>query len=212
MNIYFDLDGTLIDSKERLYRLFQQLVPASRLSFDAYWNFKKNKIGHPEILKKEFHWSDVEIEKFKKVWLVRIEDQEWLAYDKPFEGVTEYLKKLRSERHRLFIVTARQFSEPAFRQVERFGWQDLFQKIFITEGKREKLELLKEEDNLGHGGWMIGDTGKDIQTGKAAGLHTCAVLTGFLSEEKLREYQPDKIINMVTDFEANNNEQYDKIS
>ena len=44
MKIFFDLDGTLINSKMRLYSLFQELVSASNLSFDEYWNLKKKKL------------------------------------------------------------------------------------------------------------------------------------------------------------------------
>ena len=36
MNIFFDLDGTLLDSKERLYYLFQHLVPECKFSFEEY--------------------------------------------------------------------------------------------------------------------------------------------------------------------------------
>ena len=46
MNIFFDLDGTLIDSKLRLYSLFQKLVPESILTYDEYWKYKMNKISH----------------------------------------------------------------------------------------------------------------------------------------------------------------------
>ena len=49
MNIVFDFDGTIIDASERLYRLFQDLVPRSALSKEAYWALKRNKINHNMI-------------------------------------------------------------------------------------------------------------------------------------------------------------------
>ena len=35
MNVVFDLDGTLIDSRPRMHALFADLVPESDLAFDA---------------------------------------------------------------------------------------------------------------------------------------------------------------------------------
>ena len=57
MNIIFDFDGTLIDSKERLFKLFSFLVPQSNLDFKAYWELKKQGIGHAEILEKHFNYQ-----------------------------------------------------------------------------------------------------------------------------------------------------------
>jgi len=53
--VFFDLDGTLPDSRERLYRLFCELVPESRLSFDKYWALKRRKQDHKTILASLYH-------------------------------------------------------------------------------------------------------------------------------------------------------------
>ena len=50
MNLIFDLDGTLIDSRLRLYNLFQQLVPTSELTYQDYWAFKQEKVSNEDIL------------------------------------------------------------------------------------------------------------------------------------------------------------------
>ena len=54
MNLIFDLDGTLIDSRLRLYKLFQQLVPTSELTYQDYWAFKQENVSNEDILIKEF--------------------------------------------------------------------------------------------------------------------------------------------------------------
>jgi len=64
MNIIFDLDGTLIDSKQRLYQLFQHLVPASTLTFQQYWQFKHNRLSNELILSTEFSYADPDIQRF----------------------------------------------------------------------------------------------------------------------------------------------------
>ena len=55
MKIFFDLDGTLIDSKLRMYNLFQELVPQSNLTFVEYWEYKKNKFSQGAH-KARFRW------------------------------------------------------------------------------------------------------------------------------------------------------------
>lgn len=196
MNIFFDLDGTLLDSRERLYQLFQHLVPDSKLSFDDYWKLKRNKIGHKEILKKHFSYEDATFELFETTWLNKIELVEWLALDKPFVGINNYLIELK-DKHDLYVVTARQFEHTVEQQIIQNGWQGIFKKILVTNQKKEKYDLIKENVKLSKNDWFVGDTGKDIQTGKALGIKTAAVLSGFLSKERLEEYHPDIIVDYV---------------
>ena len=202
MKIIIDLDGTLIDSRERLYRLFQYLVPVSSLSFDEYWNYKRNKIDHQKILLEKFYYTPEDFAVFKKEWMNKIEIDEWLQFDKPFEGVTDYLAEMH-HHHQLFLATARQSEELALRQIQQFKWAKLFTKIFITGGKLEKYDLINQSLIVTQQDWIIGDTGKDIQVGKQLGIKTAAVLSGFLNKEKLLEYEPDLIINTILDFKHN---------
>lgn len=199
MKIIFDLDGTLIDSRERLYRLFQELVPESKLSFDDYWQLKRNKIGHEQILGEKFFYSPEKIEAFKKTWMDQIELPQWLKLDKPFEGVTEYLKQLKN-KYDLYLITSRQFEDKALQQASELGWDGIFTKIFVTGQKQNKIDLIKGSIQTGNEDWFIGDTGHDILNGKTLNMRTAAVLSGFLNEKILLEYKPDLIIDNVVNF------------
>lgn len=50
--------------------------------------------------------------------------------------------------------------------------------------------------------WIVGDIGKDIQTGKILGMNTVAVPTGFLYEKILRTFKPEIIVDKVTLFKS----------
>jgi phosphoglycolate phosphatase len=202
MNIFFDLDGTLIESRPRLYQLFQFLIPDSVLSFDEYWDLKRNKINHKDILTSKFNYSEEHYIHFEQKWMLEIEEERWLNLDHPFEGVTDFLIQL-NQKNNLFLVTARQSKESAFNQVKKFGWENIFSDILVTEQKQEKHLLIKNVVQLNHTDWIVGDTGKDIQTGKYLGINTAAVLTGFLNEESLMGYLPDKILKNVLELNAN---------
>jgi phosphoglycolate phosphatase len=200
MNIFFDLDGTLLDSKPRLYNLFQKLVPESDLTFDAYWALKKNKVSHKELLITNFGYSDESLKFFQYQWMEKIEKQEWLDYDKPFEGVIEFLTELKAY-HNIYLVTARQFREVALTQLQNLGFSGVFNEVFVTSQKLEKHDLVKDAVKTSYLDWFVGDTGKDVQTGKILGMKTVAVLSGFLSEQKLKDYNPDLIVENVTCLE-----------
>lgn len=200
MNIYFDLDGTLIDSRLRLYSLFQQLVPQSKFSFEEYWNLKRNKINHATILKQYFNFQENEITLFENSWMNLIEEESFLKLDKPFEGVTEYLMSLKKRGFHLYLVTSRQFKIKVLIQINNFEWTDIFDDILVTQQKTEKTELIKSIIHSNSTGVIVGDTGKDIATGKLLGLKTVAVLSGFLSKKTLSSYNPDIIVDFVTDF------------
>jgi len=195
MQIFFDLDGTLIDSKPRMYKLFQHLVAGSKLSFEDYWNLKRDKVDHETILKKKFLYTTLETDRFKRAWLDAIELPEWLAIDQPFDGVTEFLSALK-KKHQLYLITARQSEERTLWQIARLGWNFIFDEIFVTGLNKEK-HLAVRGMVLGDSGWLVGDSGNDIQTGKVLGLHTAAVLSGILSREKLMKYNPDVVVDHV---------------
>lgn len=200
MNVFFDLDGTLIDSKPRLYNLFKKLVPISNLTFDEYWDLKSNKIGHQEILASKYNYSNEMFREFNEIWMNQIETKQWLDFDKPFHGITEFLMDFKKNNHSLFIVTARQSEVFTLKQIDSFGWNGIFKKVLVTQQKTDKVELIKNENIVLKEDWIIGDTGKDIETGKKLGINTAAVLSGFLNRKSLLLYNPDKIIDNVLKF------------
>ena len=202
MKIFFDLDGTLIDSKLRLYKLFQELVPKSNLTFIEYWNFKQNKINHAKILKEKFDFDESSIFKFKQDWMKLIEIDRFLKLDTPIDGVGKYLLTLKEKEIDLFVVTARQNKSKAVKQIEDFGLLGFFNQILVTENKKSKFDLIHAVLQGSSNGWMIGDTGYDIQVGKKLFLNTAAVLTGFLNERVLLDYNPDLILDKITNFKV----------
>ncbi len=80
MNIVFDLDGTLIDSSERMYRLFQTIVPESQLTKETYWALKRDKVSHKQLIERLFPQYD--FDSFNSLWLNEIEKNKYLRLDK----------------------------------------------------------------------------------------------------------------------------------
>ena len=199
VNLIFDLDGTLIDSRLRLYRLFQQLVPTSSLTYESYWAFKRQKISNETILATQFNWGPTKIERFLIDWMNLIETPQYLALDINFPGMQQALNRLK-KKARLYVCTARQHQKLAVDQLADLGLEPYFERIMVTERKRTKEDLIITIPDLGQDDWVIGDTGKDIQVGQNLGIRTCGVLSGFLNEKALRSYMPEIILSSAADF------------
>lgn len=200
MNIIFDLDGTLIDSRKRLYILFNDLVPQSKLTFADYWAAKRSGRSNIDLLKINFDYSDERLDKFQCMWMFQIETQKYLEFDHVFEGVEMMLDSV-SKTAQLYVCTARQNRELATRQLESLGLAKYFERVMVTEHLKTKEALIIENvGNLSGSDWVVGDTGHDINVGKLLGLKTCAVTDGFMSKKLLERYSPDFVIANVANF------------
>lgn len=200
MNIIFDLDGTLLNSKNRLYALFNTLCPVSNLTFDEYWLLKHQGVSNQEILSHQFSYSETEVIEFTIKWMRLIESNYFLDMDYLFHNAKRLLCTL-SQKHKLFLCTARQNEQFVIEQLKKFEILHLFEKVLVTQRKKSKTELVKESGVIiNNQDWFVGDTGEDIKVGKALELRTCAVTYGFLSKDTLMKYNPDIILDSISEL------------
>lgn len=202
MIIVFDLDGTLIDASERMYRLFQKIVPDSFFTKKQYWELKRKKINHRIILERYFPQYSFEI--FSSRFLDMIEDDEYLQMDLVYHDTTVVLDEL-SKSNNIILLTARQKKEPLYEELNRFGILGYFDQILVTENHFSKDELIQyvfdvsmideRENSL-----LISDMGKDILDGKKHGFKTIAITHGFTEREKLLEYGPEWIVDDLSEI------------
>lgn len=194
--LFLDLDGTLIDPRRRLYELFTELAPENTLSFDEYWQNKRNRMNQREMLRHFLRYPDAKIDSFKRAWMERVEDPERLAKDVPLEGVSEFLAHARQFAD-FYLVTARQHPERLLAQIRRLGWENSFQDIATTAQRQSKAALVRSRIAYARDDMFVGDTGEDIIAGRELGMRTIAVTSGVLNEAALLEYRPDEIHDSV---------------
>lgn len=203
-NIFFDLDGTLIDSRPRLYQLFSDLFPGTGFSFEDYWDLKRRQIGHEKIIADLNDPGNPTFEDFQKEWMQRIETKEYLALDIPFPGIKEMFSQLKQNGNSISIITSRQSPALVEWQIGQWGWQEYLTQILVTKQTTAKTELIKQHfPGLSAKDIMIGDTGKDIETARELGLISIAVLSGFLNKQSLLKYKPDYLFDLVTEIDFN---------
>lgn len=197
---FFDLDGTLIDSRFRLFDLFNEITKQDLLEFDDYWELKRAMYGHEWILKRYFQYSDNQLNEFNEHWLSLIEQEDYLDKDRLFPFTKSVLEATIGSK---YIVTARQSKANVRKQLAKLGILEYFDDIFVTEQKNTKTDLLNNSGLAFSGDDIfIGDTGHDIQTGKNLGMISVGVLSGFRNKSMLIPYHPDFLLSSIEELHA----------
>jgi UDP-glucose 4-epimerase len=197
--IYFDLDGTLIDARRRLYQLYVDLS-GSKISFEDYWTYKRNQCSNEWLLGHIENFSIEKIEAFKSMWMHKIELKEYLNLDEPFPQTKELLNRLSSTAN-LVLITGRQSFENLTWQLKKFEFENLFTKVLNTANKITKEEKIQQYISVFKpSDIIVGDTGIEVIAGKSLGIKTAVVLSGFRNKESLEKYQPDFVFPSIQQF------------
>jgi len=201
VNIFFDLDGTLLDSRKRLYILFCDLVHVCNLTFEQYWDYKRNKVSNEAILKQYFQFNEDQIKEFNQQWMLKIELEEYLDLDTTYEGVIDLLHELAAS-HFLYVVSHRQFEDTAVTQLRKLQLLPYFQRVLITNQRVKKESIIRSwVHSIHESDVLVGDTGHDVQTARELGIISVAVSNGFLNKKVLETYQPDFLFDSVADID-----------
>ena len=204
--ILFDLDGTIVDSKEAYFE-------AARTAFAAMGKETVNVKVMTEIpkrLEQNLPINDLingtDVKRFLQIYLKAYYDAT-ASRTKPFPNVADTLKKL-SEKAKLALTTRRHVpTKEVIRQLEGFGLAKYFQKVvtaFDTLNPKPSpealLECSKQLKVEACECVVVGDSVVDIRAGKNAGAKTVAVLSGIFSREELEKEKPDLILESVKEL------------
>ncbi|PYL13223.1 MAG: hydrolase [Verrucomicrobia bacterium] len=127
-------------------------------------------------------------------------------------GVLELLQRLKSRRHLVLAILTGNVSRGAQLKLEHYGVWHFFEFGAFADDHHDRNRLgsfARARAKEKHGREfspsqidVIGDTPRDIACGKAIGARTIAVATGTWSREELAKYQPDFLIDDLSDVEG----------
>jgi phosphoglycolate phosphatase len=189
--LFFDLDGTLIDSAVGITRCVAYAL--ERLDHPVPSDAELRRWIGPalRISFKPLLGDDDRVEQAVAFYRERFESHGWEEHE-VYPGIGDAIEALHAAGHRLAVVTAK--NEPHARKIiAHLPFGGRFEEIVgaTADGRlSHKPELVGEalaRLQLGPAGvWMIGDRHMDIEGARAHGLQSVGVLWGFGHEEELR--------------------------
>jgi phosphoglycolate phosphatase-like HAD superfamily hydrolase len=210
--IFFDLDGTLIDIRKRYHAAYVNACTAVSIvpkTQNEYWELKRQKISESKIVSLD---SDL-FQTYSNLRIQNLEDEQFLALDKPFVGVEELLEDLKQKGYSLFIATMRNHSERVKKQIQHLNLNQYFSEILATPAllnpAKEKAKLIQTKYsiyNVYEKNIMVGDTEADILCGTSLGFTTIAVESGIRTHNLLEGYHPNFLLNNVSNIISSDNE------
>ncbi len=198
--LFFDLDGTLIDSAVGIsrcvaYALEQLQHPVPAEAELRSWIGPPLRTSFTPLLQ-----DAVRVEQAVAHYRVRFESEGW-AEHRVYDGIGQVVRGLHAAGHRLAIVTAK--NEPHARKIiAHLPFGECFEDIIgsTVDGSRShKPELIAEAMHRLQLAptqcWMIGDRRMDIEGARHHGIRNVGVLWGFGGEDELRAAGADHLAN-----------------
>lgn len=180
--IAFDLDGTLLNSKDRHTLVMDTVLKEFGISLDTddLLSFKSEGLNNIDWLLSKGINKEVAA-RIQSRWIELVENAEYLAKDVLIDGVKDRLFSL-SKRNELFLITARSNEKNANEQIERLGLTQYFTQIKIvrpgSESTRTKSSFLIDNRI----DMMVGDTETDYHAAINAHCEYYLLNSGFRSE------------------------------
>lgn len=201
--VIFDLDGTLLNTIGDLAACCNFMLSKRQLpqhSYQDYCNFVGNGITRlveralPEQLRTDEYIAAARAD-FVEHYFQNID-----LHTTPYPGIEALLKRL-TEAEVMIAVASNKFHSGTNRLIERFFGQYHFVAIY---GNRDGfpfkpdpaiLNLIMEQCGAtAENTYMVGDSGVDIKTAHAAGVHSIGVSWGFRAREELVECEAEYIV------------------
>lgn len=201
----FDLDGTLVDSSETIYKSTITTLEQLGISYNFSKDDLDKRIGQHFV--DIFNEFDVKVQNFeyfikvyKSIYFDFIDDSVL------YSGVKETIEYLNQNGIKVSLLTTKA-QDQADLIIDHFNLRPNFNFVMGRvngiphKPSPEPLLMICEKLNVSVAeSVMVGDTELDILCGKSAGAKTCAVSYGYRTIEQLEENNPDYIIDSIKEL------------
>lgn len=205
-HIFFDLDGTLINSKIGLCNSLNYMLEQMQLDFEGA-DFIDSLIGPPiqDGLKRVFGFNDKQVDLGVRLFR-EYYSAKGLYEGELYPGILELMEELQAMGKQLFVATSKKdlYADQVLKHFELDRYLIDFQGSG-DGGKHTKAELitaLMDRNQLAPSEKvvMIGDTKYDIVGGQVNEISTIAVDYGFGESEELAALEPDYFVEDVEEL------------
>ena len=204
-HICFDLDGTLVDSKNTILESTKAAFDKLNLKYKISEDVFNNMIGmHFVDIFKELQIEDIDFEQFISIYKSLYFD--FIDYSNLYQGVSETLKYLKEKQIKISLLTTKG-QDQAEKIIDHFNLMSSFNYLMGRKNElahkpsAEPLLFICKDLQVDPAETLIiGDTELDIQCGKNAGAKTCGVVYGYRTKEQIEKEKPDLIISALNEL------------
>lgn len=201
--LLFDFDGTLLDTNELIIQTFQYVL-------GNRFPGKYERIDILPFLGPTLHetFDSIDSEKTEEMiaeyraWNISMHDE--LAIE--FDSVSETMRLLKAAGMKMGIVSTKR-NDMIERGLKLLDVEGVFDVIIglndVTNTKPDPEPILLALEKLGAAkeeAMMIGDNYHDIEGGRNAGVRTAGVAWSAKGEEFLQTFQPDYMLQHISDL------------
>ncbi|MCF7926903.1 MAG: HAD-IA family hydrolase [Candidatus Izimaplasma sp.] len=203
--IIYDLDGTLVDSNDVIYKSFRHTFethfPSIEVSDEDIYSF----IG-PTLYQTFSYYttSDSKIDDMVGTYRHYYIENE-VGNTTLYPNVIKVLSKLKAKGYNLAVLTSK-FREAAWPSYTTHGLDQLFDSFSglddVPEPKPSKksVEAVLANFDSVTGAIMIGDNQSDILAAKNAGIYSAGVAWSLKGKKHLKEVNPDFLLEEMSDI------------
>ncbi len=203
--IAYDLDGTLVDTREDIVRAANYMLSVmgrEPLAADKIHSY----VGHGlhDLIKSCLASSDEkEIEKGAKVYR-RYYGEHMMDSTCLYPGSLEVLEHFKDRRQMVITNKPSPFSEE---MLEKLGVAPYLSVILTGSSKHPPkpdptafLQALSSQGVRPEEALLVGDSEVDLETGRRAGVDTALIAHGFVRRDKLESHRPEWLVDTFKDF------------
>lgn len=194
--IFLDLDGPLLDGKERHYFCYRSILERygfEPIGIDEYWVKKRALVNRRDLL--SMTGAEEIYDDFLAEWLALIELPEVLALDKVQEGAIDCLRGWKEQGIELILVTLRKNKQALEGQLKLMGLRQFLDVVLVCdhaeggEGKADAVRSMFQGKLFKKDALWIGDTEADWEAAKSLGCGVVLLSNGLRNEAYLSSLQ-----------------------
>lgn len=198
--LLFDLDGTVIDTFELIYRSFRQAlrellqVELPLESFRAVFGLPLRE--QVQEYTQDPALTDQLVNRYRALYMHYHDD-----YMAAYPGALEALAEFHRRGYALGVVTSKN-PDTTLRALEQYKLQGLMDVVLdVSSTSRHKphpepiLEALRRLDKRPEQVAMVGDSRGDVQSALAAGVLAVGVTWGPIGAQQVRDYGAELLVS-----------------
>ncbi len=197
MQLFINLEGTLLDVSSRYYAVYSELLKQSGFTpYDpsTYWSLKRVSIDEGAIVARTTNPGFVEDYLVEHQAL--IENSAYLMLDSLQHKVIEQLASW-SQQHSITLLTSRNEYQALMAQLKMFEVDNYFNEVLVSGYGRPTWELRKERVQScladPKSAMMICDNEADLLAARSLSVSSIAVANGRRTGNLLRRLSPDSV-------------------